>query len=69
MPIYIGEGNLTQRAEPDLRGMACIDAKGASHVHLHVNYEREDRIAEVNDLLDNFPRAYGPDGCNEKKTG
>lgn len=49
-PIYIGEGNLTQRAEPDLRGMACIDAKGATHVHLHVNYEHDDRIADVNDL-------------------
>ncbi len=28
LPIYIGEGNLTQRAGPDARGVECIDAKG-----------------------------------------
>ena len=68
-PIYIGEGNLTQRAEPDPRGMACIDAKGATHVHVRVNFDRERRFAEIKDLLENFPQAYAPDGCNEKKSG
>ena len=65
LPVYIGEGNLTQRAGPDPRGVECIDAKGATHVHVHVNYEREERFAEVKDLLENFPQAYAPDGCNE----
>ena len=66
LPIYIGEGNLTQRAGPNPRGVECIDAKGATHIHVHVNYDREDHIAEVKDLLNNFPHAYTPDGCNEK---
>ena len=71
LPIYIGEGNLTQRAGPDPRGLACIDAKGATHVHVHVhvNYDRDDRFAEAKDLLENFPQAYAPDGCNEKASG
>jgi hypothetical protein len=47
----------------------CIDEKGANHVHLHVNYDRDNRETEVKDLLENFPRAYAPDGCNEKKGG
>jgi len=66
VPIYIGEGNLTQRAAPDWPGIQCINAKGATHVHLHVNYDRDDRLAEVKDLLANFSQAQVPDGCNEK---
>jgi hypothetical protein len=69
LPIYIGEGNLTQRAGPDPRGVECIDAKGATHVHVHVNYDHGHRVAEVKDLLENFPQAYAPDGCNEKTGG
>jgi hypothetical protein len=67
VPIYIGEGNLTQRAAIERRDVECIDAKGATHVHLHVNYDRDDREAEVRDLLENFPQAYVPEGCNKKK--
>jgi len=66
VPIYIGEGNLTQRATAHPRCVRCIDEKGATHVHLHVNYDRDDRLAEENDLLENFPQARIPDGCNEK---
>ena len=69
VPIYIGEGNLTQRAATDPRCVECIDEKGANHVHLYVNYDRDDRETEVKDLLENFPGAYAPDGCNEKKGG
>ncbi|MGO9006685.1 MAG: hypothetical protein ACLQIQ_08960 [Beijerinckiaceae bacterium] len=67
VPIYVGEGNLTQRAAADPRSVECIDAKGATPVHVHVNYDRDDRLAEQKDLLENFPQAYSPDGCNEKK--
>jgi hypothetical protein len=49
--------------------VACIDAKGATHVHVRVNFDREHRVAEVKDLLENFPQAYAPDGCNEEKSG
>lgn len=66
VPICIGEGNLTQRATTDPRRVDCINAKGATHVHVHVNFDRDDREAEVKDLLGNFPVAYAPDGCNEK---
>lgn len=69
MPVYIGEGNLTQRAATDPRCIECIDEKGANHVHLYVNYDRDDRETEVKDLLENIPRAYAPDGCNEKNGG
>ena len=67
IPIHIGHGNLTQRAATDHGRVECIDAKGATHVHLHVNAGRDDREAEVEDLLDNFPQAYVPDGCTEKR--
>jgi hypothetical protein len=67
VPVYIGQGDLTQRAAMDRHGSACVDAKEATHVHLHVNFKKEDRLAEVKDLLDNFPQAYLPDGCNEKQ--
>jgi len=69
LPIYIGEGNLTQRAGTDSRELACIDGKGATHVHVHVNYSHADRVTEVKDLLENFPQAYAPDGCNERTGG
>jgi hypothetical protein len=29
-----------------------------------VNFDKEDRFAEEKDLLNNFPQAYIPDGCN-----
>jgi hypothetical protein len=67
VPIYIGEGNLTQRAAMDRRVGACIEAHGATHVHVHVNFEKEDRIAEEKDLLEQFPQVYLPEGCNEKR--
>jgi hypothetical protein len=49
--------------------MECIDAKGATHVHLHVSFNKDDRLAEEKDLLENFPQAYMPDGCNKRKSG
>jgi hypothetical protein len=66
VPILMGQGDLTQRAAMDRRHARCIEARGATHVHLHVNFKKEDRLAEERDLLDNFPQAYAPEGCNEK---
>ncbi len=68
VPIYVGEGNLTQRAATDPRGVAAIEAQGATHVHLHVNYDRDDREAELQDLLETFPQALGPE-TRKKHTG
>lgn len=67
VPVYIGQGDLTQRAAAERGRAACIDARGATHVHLHVSFDKEDRLAEEKDLLNNFPQAYVPDGCNEKR--
>jgi hypothetical protein len=61
----LDQGDLTQRAEVERDRAACIEAKGATHVDLRVNFDKEDRFAEEKDLLDNFPQAYIPDGCNE----
>lgn len=66
VPIHIGQGNLTQRATVDRRRIDCIEAKGATHVHLHANFKKDDRLAEETDLLENFPQAFVPDGCSEK---
>jgi hypothetical protein len=32
-----------------------------------VSFDKEDRLAEEKDLLNDFPQAYVPDGCNEKR--
>lgn len=69
IPIYIGHGDLAQQAEAEPRLVRCIDEKGATHVHLHANYDRDGRLAEEMDLLENFPQAYLPEGCNEKEGG
>ena len=49
VPIHIGAGNLTQRATTDHRRVDCINAKGATHAHVHINADRDDREAEVKD--------------------
>lgn len=66
IPVYIGQGNLTQLATVDPDRMACVALKGATHVHIHVNFDKEDRLAEVEDLLAEFPQAYAPQGCNQQ---
>ena len=65
VPIYIGQRDLTQRAAVERDRALSIEAKGATHVHLHVNFDKEDRLAEEKALLNNFPQAYIPNGCNE----
>jgi hypothetical protein len=66
VPIYIGQGDLTQRAAMERERADCIEVKGATHVHVHVNFDKDDRLAEEKDLLNNFPQAYIPDGCNKR---
>jgi hypothetical protein len=61
-------GDLTQRAAMERDRASCIEAKGATHVHVHVNFDQKDRLAEEQDLLNNFPQAYAPDGCNKEPT-
>jgi hypothetical protein len=69
VPVYIGQGDLSKRATTDHHRIRCIDTKGATHVHLHLNAKKEDRLAEEQDLLANYANALTPDGCNVSPTG
>jgi len=66
-PIYIGQGDLHDRISDNHHKADCIKRKGATHVHAHLNAKKVDREAEEADLLDNYPQAFEPKGCNEKK--
>lgn len=68
VPIYIGQGDLKDRVENHHQA-ACIKRKGATHIHVHLNSKKEDRIKEEKDLLANYNNAYQPTGCNEKEGG
>jgi hypothetical protein len=67
-PMYIGEGDINDRAN-DKEHCECARKKGATHVHVHLGPIEQDRLAEERDLLDGYPEAYKPTGCNEKKGG
>jgi hypothetical protein len=69
VPVYIGQGDLSKRATTDHHRVRCIDSKGATHVHLHLNPKMDDRLAEERDLLANYTNALAPDGCNVSPTG
>jgi hypothetical protein len=69
VPVYMGEGDLAKRATSDHHRIRCIDSKGATHVHLHLNAKKEDRRAEEQDLLANYVNALSPEGCNVSPTG
>lgn len=68
-PIYIGEGCLSDRCSDQHHQADCVESKGATHVHVHLNAVEDDRTAEEKDLLAAFPQAYVPTGCNVKIGG
>ena len=68
-PIYIGQGDLADRISDQHHQMACILRKGATHVHVHTNSIEHHRLNEEADLLDNYPMAFAPIGCNQKGGG
>ena len=67
VPVYIGEGDLAQRASDKHPRAACIAERGATHFHCHRNSDAEARRAEEQDLLVGHPDAYEPVGCNEQQ--
>jgi hypothetical protein len=67
-PIYIGQGNLNDRANTHHQA-SCIRARGATHFHCHLNDAERDRLAEERDLLAGYTQAYQPTGCNERSGG
>lgn len=69
VPVYIGQGDLSVRASGNHHQIGCIDAKGATHVHMHKNGRESDRRAEETDLLANYGNSYTPNGCNVKIGG
>lgn len=69
VPIYIGQGDLSDRSGPNHHQADCIKRKGATHFHCHLNTDEEDRISEENDLLSRYTNAYEPNGCNERMGG
>ncbi len=68
VPIYIGQGNQRDRTE-NHHETACIKSRGATHIHVHLNSLKENRLEEERDLLANYSRAYQPTGCNEREGG
>lgn len=69
VPVYIGEGDLSVRTTGSHHRVECIDAKKATHIHMHINSIEKVRLAEEADLLANYPNAYDPNGCNVKIGG
>lgn len=69
VPIYIGEGELSERCCIQHHKALCIAARGATHVHAHLNENAATRKVEERDLLARYTNAYTPFGCNEKLGG
>jgi hypothetical protein len=69
IPVYIGQGDLSIRAHENHQQIGCINSKGATHIHAHLNAGEADRVAEENDLLTQYSEAYSPNGCNAKLRG
>lgn len=68
-PIYIGQGDLGDRVGPNHHQANCINNKGATHVHAHLNPVEQNRTNEESDLLASYTNSYKPNGCNEKIGG
>ena len=69
VPVYIGQGDLSERCTKNHHRHQCINSKGATAVHLHTNGAERDRLTEERDLLANHSQAYVPTGCNVKEGG
>ncbi len=67
--VYVGEGDLKDRKDAARGGESCVDRKGATHFHCHLNANAGDRKTEEADVLDGNPEAYAPTGCNERLGG
>lgn len=67
IPVYIGEGDLADRAGPSHHKARCIQRKGATHFHCHLNGGQEARRLEEADLLARYTNAFEPNGCNDRR--
>jgi hypothetical protein len=69
VPVYVGEGDLADRAGDNHHQADCIKRKGATHFHCHLNPAAGTRRSEEADPLTRYTNAYQPYGCNEKQGG
>jgi len=69
IPLYIGQGCLSDRCSDQHDRAKEIASKGATHVRAHLNPDEAARKNEESDLLASFPQAYAPIGCNVKIGG
>jgi len=53
-PIYIGETESLKDCIPNHDKLPCIKRNGFTHVHVHMNYNSQARLAEEKDLLTNY---------------
>jgi hypothetical protein len=60
VPIYIGEGSLSDGCYAGHHQAPCIAQEGATHVHAHFNGDEANRKAEEEDLLARYTIAYAP---------
>ena len=63
LPIYMGQGDLSVCcSDPEL--LACIDRKGATHIHMRLCASADERADELVDLMKRCPNTFAPEGCN-----
>lgn len=62
--VYVGQGELRNRYDAAIREK-CVNRKGATHYHRHMNPIDVRREAEEADIIDGHPECRAPDGCNE----
>jgi hypothetical protein len=64
VPAYMGHGDLAICCENDAERLACIDGKGATHIHMRLAPMDAEQSAVTADLLDRYRNAHAPEGCN-----
>jgi hypothetical protein len=51
--LYIGQTDSFANRLPNHEALPCVRRNGGTHVHAHTNTNKEARLAEEKDLLDN----------------
>ena len=61
--VYVGQGDLRNRRDAAIRD-GCVNRKGATHYHVHLNNDVAARRAEESDIIAGNPECVAPVGCN-----
>ncbi len=54
VPVYIGQTEDLSDRFADHHASACIDRNGATHIHAHTNGDKNARVYEERDLIENY---------------